>query len=145
MCDAVEWADQFAQDRALESINEGGMSEDSLYLNVTAPKDADNLPVMVWFHGGSFAILSANSEQYNNPDSLTDKGVVLVTVNHRARSATSPTRNSARRAATAARQLRPDGPGDGPGMGAGQHRRLRRQPDNVRSSASPAAAAKPTR
>ena len=81
--DAVEWADQSAQDRALESINEGGMSEDSLYLNVTAPKDADNLPVMVWFHGGSFAILSANSEQYNNPDSLTDKGVVLVTVNHR--------------------------------------------------------------
>jgi para-nitrobenzyl esterase len=81
--DAVEWADQSAQDRALESINEGGMSEDSLYLNVTAPKDADNLPVMVWFHGGSFAILSANSEQYNNPDSLTTKGVVLVTVNHR--------------------------------------------------------------
>ena len=81
--DAVEWADQSAQDRALESINEGGMSEDSLYLNVTAPKDAENLPVMVWFHGGSFAILSANSEQYNNPDSLTKKGVVLVTVNHR--------------------------------------------------------------
>jgi len=81
--EAVEWADQSAQDRALESINEGGMSEDSLYLNVTAPKDADNLPVMVWFHGGSFAILSANSEQYNNPDSLTQKGVVLVTVNHR--------------------------------------------------------------
>ena len=81
--EAVEWADQSAQDRALESINEGGMSEDSLYLNVTAPKDADNLPVMIWFHGGSFAILSANSEQYNNPDSLTQKGVVLVTVNHR--------------------------------------------------------------
>jgi para-nitrobenzyl esterase len=81
--DAVEWADQSAQDRALESINEGGMSEDSLYLNVTTPKNADNLPVMVWFHGGSFAILSANSEQYNNPDSLTQKGVVLVTVNHR--------------------------------------------------------------
>ncbi|MEB3736412.1 carboxylesterase family protein [Halopseudomonas pachastrellae] len=39
------------------------MSEDSLYLNVTTPKDADNLPVMVWFHGGSFAILSANSNQ----------------------------------------------------------------------------------
>jgi para-nitrobenzyl esterase len=81
--DAVEWADQSAQDRALESINEGGMSEDSLYLNVTTPKDADNLPVMVWFHGGSFAILSANSAQYNNPDGLTNKGVVLVTVNHR--------------------------------------------------------------
>ena len=59
------------------------MSEDSLYLNITAPKDAENLPVMVWFHGGAFAILSANSQQYNNPDGLTEKGVVLVTVNHR--------------------------------------------------------------
>lgn len=59
------------------------MSEDSLYLNVTTPKDAENLPVMVWFHGGSFAILSANSSQYNNPQGLTEKDVVLVTVNHR--------------------------------------------------------------
>lgn len=81
--DAAAWADQSAQDMALEAINEGGMSEDSLYLNITAPKNADGLPVMVWFHGGSFAILSANSRQYNNPDSLTNKGVVLVTVNHR--------------------------------------------------------------
>lgn len=81
--DAVAWADQSAQDMALEAINEGGMSEDSLYLNITAPKNAERLPVMVWFHGGSFAILSANSRQYNNPDSLTNKGVVLVTVNHR--------------------------------------------------------------
>lgn len=81
--EAVAWADQSAQDMALEGINEGGMSEDSLYLNVTAPKDADKLPVMVWFHGGAFAILSANSHQYNNPDGLTNKGVVLVTVNHR--------------------------------------------------------------
>lgn len=81
--DATAWADQSAQDTALESVNEGGMSEDSLYLNITAPKDAKDLPVMVWFHGGSFAILSANSKQYNNPDGLTEKGVVLVTVNHR--------------------------------------------------------------
>ncbi|MCH2558365.1 MAG: carboxylesterase family protein [Alcanivorax sp.] len=81
--EATDWADQSAQDPALESVNEGGMSEDSLYLNVTAPKNAEGLPVMVWFHGGAFAILSGNSEQYNNPDSLTTRGVVLVTVNHR--------------------------------------------------------------
>ncbi|MEH6564809.1 MAG: carboxylesterase family protein [Halopseudomonas sp.] len=81
--EATSWADQSAQDTALESVNEGGMSEDSLYLNITAPKDAENLPVMVWFHGGSFAILSANSNQYNNPNGLTEKGVVQVTVNHR--------------------------------------------------------------
>src|SRR5690606_30085282 len=81
--EAVAWGDQSAQDMALERINEGGMSEDSPYLNVTAPKDAENLAVMVWFHGGAFAILSANSRQYNNPEGLTDRGVVLVTVNHR--------------------------------------------------------------
>ena len=81
--EAVGWADQSAQDPTLQAVNKGGMSEDSLYLNITAPKEAEGLPVMVWFHGGSFAILSANSSQYNNPDSLTKKGVVLVTVNHR--------------------------------------------------------------
>jgi len=81
--EAVAWADQSAQNPTLESVNEGGMSEDSLYLNITAPKNAQALPVMVWFHGGAFSILSANSRQYNNPDSLTTDGVVLVTVNHR--------------------------------------------------------------
>lgn len=80
---ATSWADQSAQNPTLESVNEGGMSEDSLYLNVTTPKDAEKLPVMVWFHGGSFSILSGNSLQYNNPDSLPTKDVVLVTVNHR--------------------------------------------------------------
>ncbi len=81
--DAVSWSNQSAQNPTLEAIGEGGMSEDSLYLNVTAPKDAANLPVMVWFHGGAFAILSSNTKQYNNPAGLTTKGVVLVTVNHR--------------------------------------------------------------
>ena len=80
---AVAWADQSAQTPAMQAINEGGMSEDSLYLNVTAPKNASKLPVMVWLHGGAFATLSGNSKQYNNPASLTTKGVVLVTVNHR--------------------------------------------------------------
>ncbi|MEY4564253.1 MAG: hypothetical protein RLZZ618_3530 [Pseudomonadota bacterium] len=80
---AVGWSNQSAQNPTLESIGEGGMSEDSLYLNVTAPKNAANLPVMVWFHGGAFAILTGNSKQYNNPEGVTTKGVVLVTVNHR--------------------------------------------------------------
>ena len=80
---ATSWADQSAQNPTLESVNEGGMSEDSLYLNITTPKEAEALPVMVWFHGGSFSILSGNSRQYNNPDSLPTRDVVLVTVNHR--------------------------------------------------------------
>jgi len=80
---AVGWSDQAPQNPIYQSINEGGMSEDCLHLHITAPKNASNLPVMVWFHGGSFTILSNSSKQYNNPQGLPTKGVVLVTVNHR--------------------------------------------------------------
>jgi para-nitrobenzyl esterase len=81
--DAVAWGDQAPQNPRFEANGEGGMSEDSLHLNVTAPENARDLPVMVWFHGGAFTILTANSRGYNNLDGLTTKGVVLVTVNHR--------------------------------------------------------------
>lgn len=81
---ATAWADQSAQNPRYEAFGEGGMSEDSLYLNVTAPKDASGqkLPVMVWFHGGGFAILTGNTKAFNNT-SLPEEGVVVVTVNHR--------------------------------------------------------------
>ncbi|MBU4055218.1 MAG: carboxylesterase family protein, partial [Proteobacteria bacterium] len=81
--DAIAWSDQAAQDPRLERFGEGGMSEDCLYLNVTAPKNARNLPVMVWFHGGFVTILTSNTKSFNNPASLTTKDVVLVTVNQR--------------------------------------------------------------
>lgn len=81
--DAVAWGDQAPQNPRFESNGEGGMSEDCLHLNVTAPKNAHDLPVMVWFHGGAFTILTSNSRGYNNVASLTTKDVVLVTVNHR--------------------------------------------------------------
>ncbi|RHW19497.1 hypothetical protein C2846_18525, partial [Pseudomonas jilinensis] len=79
----MAWSDQAAQNPGLERFGEGGMSEDSLYLNVTAPKDADNLPVMVWFHGGGFTALTSNTRPFNNPQALVSKGVVQVSVNHR--------------------------------------------------------------
>jgi para-nitrobenzyl esterase len=81
--EAVAWADQAAQVQALERFGEGGMSEDSLYLNVTAPKLASKLPVMVWFHGGGFTSLTSNTKPFNNPNALVSKGVVQVSVNHR--------------------------------------------------------------
>ncbi|MBN1652364.1 MAG: carboxylesterase family protein [Deltaproteobacteria bacterium] len=81
--DAVAWSDQSAQNPVYENFGEGGMSEDCLYLNVTAPKDASNVPVMVWFHGGGFDILTGNTKAFNNAASLPTKGVVLVVVNHR--------------------------------------------------------------
>lgn len=81
--DAIAWGDQAPQNPSYQAFGEGGMSEDCLYLNVTAPKNASQLPVMVWFHGGGFVILTGNTKTYNNPESLPTKGVVLVTVNHR--------------------------------------------------------------
>ncbi|GGC86555.1 carboxylesterase/lipase family protein [Halopseudomonas salina] len=81
--DAVAWSDQAAQNPALQRFGEGGMSEDSLYLNVTAPKEAEGLPVMVWFHGGGFTALTSNTTPFNNPEAVASKGVVQVSVNHR--------------------------------------------------------------
>lgn len=81
--EAVSWSDQAAQNPGLERFGEGGMSEDSLYLNITAPKDAADLPVMVWFHGGGFTSLTSNTRPFNNPEALVTKGVVQVSVNHR--------------------------------------------------------------
>lgn len=82
--DAIAWGDQAAQPYLYEAFGEGGMSEDSLYLNITVPKDreGEKLPVMVWFHGGGFSILTGNTRAFNNT-SLPREGVVVVTVNHR--------------------------------------------------------------
>ena len=62
----------------------GNMGEDCLTLNVFTPakKTDEKLPVMVWFHGGGFAVGSANSPPYTWP-SLPQHGVVMVGVNHR--------------------------------------------------------------
>jgi len=81
--DATGWGDQAPQPTSYTAFGEGGVSEDCLYLNITAPKNGTNLPVMVWFHGGAFGILTGNTKGYNNPLSLPSKGVVLVSVTHR--------------------------------------------------------------
>ncbi|HSW57749.1 MAG TPA: carboxylesterase family protein [Dehalococcoidales bacterium] len=59
-------------------------SEDCLYLNVLTParNPEEKLPVMVWMHGGGFAMGSGN-EILTNSCRLPQHGVVLVTVNGR--------------------------------------------------------------
>jgi para-nitrobenzyl esterase len=59
-------------------------SEDCLYLNVYTPaKSQDqNLPVMVWMHGGGYGAGSGNEATYNNIK-LPQRGIVLVNVNMR--------------------------------------------------------------
>ncbi|XP_045128051.1 esterase FE4-like isoform X2 [Portunus trituberculatus] len=56
--------------------------EDCLYLNVYTPKPSpSNLPVMVYIHGGGFAISSAG--EGGSPAPLMQKDIVLVTMNYR--------------------------------------------------------------
>lgn len=58
-----------------------GSNEDCLYLDVTAPRTARNLPVMVWIHGGGNT--SGSGVDYD-PARLAARGdVVVVTINYR--------------------------------------------------------------
>ncbi|MBO3734151.1 carboxylesterase family protein [Glycomyces niveus] len=56
--------------------------EDCLYLNVYAPEKArEDLPVMVWFHGGGNSY--GSGEQYDPSRLVTEGDTVVVTVNYR--------------------------------------------------------------
>lgn len=58
-------------------------SEDCLFLNVWAPKNAEKRPVMVWLHGGGFWWGSGGAPIYDGSAIATKGDVVVVTVNHR--------------------------------------------------------------
>jgi para-nitrobenzyl esterase len=60
------------------------MSEDCLNLNVWTPARSatDRLPVMVWIHGGGFALGSGSRPSFEG-EALARRGIVLVTLNYR--------------------------------------------------------------
>jgi para-nitrobenzyl esterase len=58
------------------------MSEDCLNLNVWTPKDARNVPVFVWIHGGALT-RGASSQIVYDGAALAKRGVVVVTINYR--------------------------------------------------------------
>lgn len=58
------------------------MSEDCLTLDVTAPVNAENAPVMVWIHGGTLIWGSGHSPMYSGRE-FAERGVVLVSINYR--------------------------------------------------------------
>ncbi len=64
-------------------VDDLSVGENCLVVSVTAPADADRLPVMVWFHGGAYMSGSGESPKYD-PDSLAREGrVVVVNVSYR--------------------------------------------------------------
>lgn len=58
------------------------MDEDCLTLDVTAPADAHDAPVMVWIHGGTLIWGTAHSPMYDGRN-FAKRGVVLVSINYR--------------------------------------------------------------
>lgn len=56
-------------------------NEDCLYLNVYAPAEGDNLPVMIWIHGGAFLLGNGGGEY--DPTRLVAEDVIVVTLNYR--------------------------------------------------------------
>ncbi|MGW0485867.1 carboxylesterase/lipase family protein [Nonomuraea sp. NPDC003214] len=64
-----------------DHLGAGSLSEDCLYLNVTAPREGAGLPVMVWLHGGSFK--DGAGHLYDARRLAVQGRVVVVTVNYR--------------------------------------------------------------
>lgn len=76
------WADDCPQPATATATRANAQSEDCLFLNVWAPHDADGLPVLVWFYGGSFLFGSASSPLTDGA-ALAARGCVVVSAAYR--------------------------------------------------------------
>lgn len=79
--DATRFGDDAPQESA-RALRGADMSEDCLTLNVWAPEEARNLPVLVWLHGGGFTN-GSGSDPRSDGAALAARGAVVVTVNYR--------------------------------------------------------------
>lgn len=59
------------------------MSEDALTLEITAPEHAENLPVVVWFHGGANITGAGSLDWYSGRVLAKEGRIVFVAVNYR--------------------------------------------------------------
>ena len=57
-------------------------SEDCFFLNIWTPKKAENCPVLIFIHGGSFTGGSTD-EAYINGERFAEKGIITVAMNYR--------------------------------------------------------------
>lgn len=89
--DALEFGPSCPQPvRSIENQILGGgqvfsQGEDCLVLNIWTPAigDQKKRPVMVWLHGGGFAVGSGSSAIYNGTNLVKRGDVVVLTINHR--------------------------------------------------------------
>jgi len=57
-------------------------SEDCLFLNIWAPKRAENCPVLIYIHGGSFTGGSADEGHISGAE-FAKNGIIMVALNYR--------------------------------------------------------------
>lgn len=57
-------------------------SEDCLFLNIWREKNANNAPVLIYVHGGSF-LGGCGNEKHFQGEKWCEKGVIVVTINYR--------------------------------------------------------------
>lgn len=89
--DATKYSDSCIQSASsFGTLNNGGISEDCLYLNIytpVLPSEADHnsprRPVAVYFYGGAFTEGSASMIDYDGGNFASRNDVVVVTVNYR--------------------------------------------------------------
>jgi para-nitrobenzyl esterase len=58
------------------------MSEDCLALNIWAPQDAKDLPVVVWIHGGALVSGYGHEAMYDG-ERMAARGAIVVSINYR--------------------------------------------------------------
>jgi para-nitrobenzyl esterase len=58
------------------------VNENCLHLSITAPKNVENAPVMVWLHGGAYISGGGDLACYQ-PIELAERGIVCINVTYR--------------------------------------------------------------
>lgn len=72
------WDKDFYNDPAYERPS----GEDCLYLNIWAPKDAQNCPVALWIHGGAFMGGHSSEKEFDGA-AYCKRGVIFVSIQYR--------------------------------------------------------------
>ena len=58
-------------------------SEDCLTLNIWKKSEKNNLPVMVFIHGGGFSVGGSVDSLYNGSNFAAENEIILITINYR--------------------------------------------------------------
>ncbi len=66
-----------------EGASKNPQSEDCLTLNIWKKSEKNNLPVMVWIHGGGLVGGGSSDPLYNGSNFAAENEVILVTINYR--------------------------------------------------------------